>query len=223
MTALAAFPERRAETWRSAWAPWARRKLGHIFSMAAHAALFAFLAVTTPEIVTPLDSLSIDLSPQGDTRQSEDAPETEVSVTPPKQIRQPDPEAQPRPIEKEEESRVKPVEQKQNAARSDRRQQASARHRLGVESSRATTASRASYLGLLAAAIARQTPSVSLLGPGTAVCYFTVTSAGSISGVSCTGTKPAQAALLRAAILATRTPGPPPGGALRTSQPATFH
>jgi len=223
VTATAAFPERRLKDRPSQLVPFARRNLGHIVSVAAHAALFAFLALTAPEIVSPLDSLSIDLVPQGDTRQSEDAPETEVSLTQPKPIEQPDPDAPPPPIEKEEENRVKQVEQKQNVARSDRRQQASVKHKLGAEGGQASAMSRANYMGLLAAAIARHTPSISRLGPGTAVCHFTVTSAGAITGVSCSGTTPAQAALLRAAILATQTPGPPPGGSLYTWQPATFH
>src|SRR5208283_2005459 len=167
MTATAAFPERRREDRSSQLAPLARRNLGHILSVAAHAALFAFLAVTAPEIVSPLDSLSIDLAPQGDTRQSEDAPATEVSVTQPKEVQQPDPDAPPLPVEKEEENRVKQIEQKQNVTRSDRRQQASGKHKLGAEGGRANAMSRASYMGLLAAAIARHTPSVSRLGPGT--------------------------------------------------------
>lgn len=223
MTASAAFPERGAEDRPSPSAPLARRNLGHVVSVAAHAALFAWLAVTTQEIVSPLDSLTIDLMPQGDTRQSEDAPETEVSLTQPKPLEEPDPDAPPRPIEREEENRVKQVEQKQNVARADRRQQASVKHRLGVEGGHASAMSRASYMGLLAAAIARHTPSVSRLGPGAAVCYFTVTSSGSITGVSCSGATPAQAALLRAAVLATQAPGPPPGGSLYTWQPARFH
>lgn len=223
MTATSTFPEQAAENRPSPLAPIARRNLGHFVSLAAHATLFAFLAVTAPEIVSPLDALDINLAPQGDTRQSEDAPETEVSLTQPKPIEQPDPDAPPRPIEKEEQSRVKQVEQKPNVARSDRRQQASVKHKLGAEGGQASAMSRASYLGLLAAAIARHTPSISRLGPGTAVCHFAVTSAGAITGVSCSGTTPAQAALLRAAIIATQTPGPPPGGGLYTMQPATFH
>ncbi len=223
MTATSTFPEQPAENGPSPLAPLARRNLGHILSITTHATLFAFLAVTAPDIVSPLDALSIDLAPQGDTRQSEDAPETEISLVQPKPIEQPDPDAPPRPIEKEEENRVKQVEQKQNVARSDRRQQASVKHKLGAEGGQASAMSRASYLGLLAAAIARHTPSTSRLGPGTAICHFTVTSAGAITGVSCSGTTPTQAALLRTAIFATQTPGPPPGGSLHALQPANFH
>lgn len=224
MTSTAAFPARRADHRRFPKAPpLARRNLGHFVSVAAHASLFTLLAVTEPEIASPLDSLAIDLAaPQGATRQSEDAPEMEVSLTQPKPIEQPDLDAPPPPIEKEEENRVRQVEQKQNAAPSDQRQEASVKHRLGAEGSRASARSRANYIGLLAAAIARHTPSVSHLGPGTAVCRFAVTSAGAIAGVSCSGTMPAHAALLRAAILATQTPGPPPGGGLEVRQAAEF-
>jgi len=205
-----------------------RRGLGLLFSIAAHAALFGGLAVMRQEmdeIISPLDSLSIDLAPEGDTMESEEAPEMEISEAQPEQVQQPDlvipppqvmtPQAPPLPIKK--------AERKENTLRSDRRQQASVRHRLGVAGGRASTMSRASYMGLLAAAIARHVPSVVSLGPGTALCYFSVTSGGSIAGVSCSGTTPSHAALLRSAIYATRPPGPPPGGGFSTSQPVRFH
>lgn len=225
MTSTAAFPEQQVdERLLRRKAPiLARRNLGHFMSVAAHASLFALLAVTQPEIASPFDSLAVDLStPQGSTRQSEDAPEMEVSLAQPKPIEQPDLDAPAPPIEKEEENRVKQVEQKQNAAPSDQRQQASVKHRLGAEGSRASAMSRSNYIGRLAAAIARHTPSISRLGPGTASCSFTVTSAGAIASVSCSGTLPAHAGLLRAAILAAQTPGPPPGGALEVRQRAEF-
>ena len=162
--------------------------------------------------------------------ESEEAPEMDISEAQPEQVQQQDlvipppqvmaPEAPPLPIKVK---RVKKVERKENTVRSDRRQQASVRHRLGVAGGRASTMSRADYMGLLAAAIARHIPSVSSLGPGTAVCHFSVTSGGSIAGVSCSGTTPSHAALVSSAIYATRPPGPPPGGGFLTSQPVHFH
>ncbi|HYA79585.1 MAG TPA: hypothetical protein VED87_01480, partial [Methylocystis sp.] len=87
----------------------------------------------------------------------------------------------------------------------------------------ASAMSRASYMGKLAAAIARHVPSVSSLGAGTASCSFTVTGGGSIGGVSCSGSSGSHMALLRSAIYATHPPGPPPGGGFTTSQAVRFH
>lgn len=198
----------------------------------AHVGVAVLLMATKLEEVSPLDNgLNVELMPEGDTVESEEAAAMELSEAQPEEIQQTDlalpppqlmaPDAIPLPQKQEVEEKKRT--QKQDAASSSQQQEASERRRLGVQGGRATGMSRSSYMGLLAAAIHRHVPSVSSLGPGNATCHFSVTGGGSISGVSCSGSTGSHMALLRSAISATRPPGPPPGGGFATSQSVNFH
>ena len=197
----------------------------------AHVGVAVLLMATALEQISPLDSgLNVELMPEGDTVESEDAQAMELSEAQPEEIKQADlalpppqlmaPDAIQLPQKQETEEKKR---QKQSAASSSQQQEASERRRLGVQGGHATGMSRSSYMGLLAAAIHRHVPSVSSLGPGSASCSFTVTGGGSIGGVSCSGSTGSHMALLRSAISATRPPGPPPGGGFTTSQSVRFH
>ena len=115
------------------------------------------------------------------------------------------------------------VEKRQEVQQAERKQQAQ-RHRLGMEGGQAASGglSRASYAALLSAAIRRHVPSSTALGPGTATCSFHVSVGGGMTGISCSGSSPAHASLLRIAIASVQAP-PPPGGGFFAVQPINFH
>jgi periplasmic protein TonB len=199
----------------------------------AHIGVAAFFTASMIEKPSPLDNgLSVDLIPEGDTIESEqqeameisepqpeEAQEEELAVPPPL-LMAPDPVQLPQKQETVEPQ--KHVEAKPRAAASNQEQKASERHRLGVAGGRAATLSRASYAGLLAAAIHRHVPQTSTLGVGSASCSFHVAAGGGMGGVSCSGSSPTHVAMLRSAIFATHAP-PPPGGDFFGSQSVTFH
>lgn len=199
----------------------------------AHIGVAIVLMTTTIDKSSPLDnSLSLDLIPEGDTMESEEASAMDIAQPEPEQVQEAElalpppqlmaPEAIPLPQKKETVEPKKHVEPKPETAPSERRQEASERHRLGVAGGRAATLSRAGYMGLLAAAIRKHVPQFSSLGEGTASCSFHVSASGGIGGVSCSGSTPTHMAMLRSALLATHAP-PPPGGGLSTSQTVRFH
>lgn len=199
----------------------------------AHIGVAVLLMTTAIEKSSPLDnSLALDLVPEGDTMESEEAAAMDKTQPQPEEIQEAElalpppqlmtPEAIPLPQKKEAVEPKKRIEPKPKVAPSDRRQEASERHRLGVSGGRATTLSRAGYMGLLAAAIRRHVPQFSTLGEGMASCSFHVSAGGGIGGLSCSGSSPTHAAMLRSALLATHAP-PPPGGGLSTSQTVRFH
>jgi len=203
-----------------------------VVTLAHIVAALLFMTIKLEEF-SPLESgVNVELIPEGDTMESEEAAAMDIAqpqpekpqqaeiAIPPPQLMTPD--AIPLPLKKETVEPKKHVERKPQIAPSDRRQEASERHRLGVTGGRATAMSRASYAGLLAAAIARHVPSVSSLGPGTASCTFHVGPSGGMGGVSCSGSSSSHASLLRSAIYATRAP-PPPGGSFSASQTVHFH
>ncbi len=198
----------------------------------AHALVAVLLMTVAIDKSSPTHSLSLDLVPEGDTLESEEMQAMEESQAQPEEIQEPDlaipppqlmsPEAIPLPQKKEIVEPKKKIVHKQPSAESHQRQEASERHHLGVQGGRASTMSRAGYMGLLAAAIRRHIPQFSTLGPGTASCSFHVTAGGSIGGISCSGSSSTHTAMLRSAIAATHAP-PPPGGGLSTSQSVRFH
>ncbi|HXY59839.1 MAG TPA: hypothetical protein VEH76_14830 [Methylocystis sp.] len=197
----------------------------------AHVAVAVLLMAAKIEEISPENGLNVELMPEGDTVESEEAAATEFSEAQPQEIEQTDlalpppqlmtPDAVQLPQQQEVEEKKRT--EKKDASASSQAQEASERRRLGVQGGRATGMSRSSYMGLLAAAIHRHVPSVSSLGPGTATCHFSVTGGGSIAGVSCSGSSGSHMSLLRSAIYATRPPGAPPGGGFSTSQSAKFH
>jgi len=199
----------------------------------AHICVALLLMTARLQQISPLDAgISVDLIPEGDTMESEEAAAMEISQPQPQEPQQAElaipapqlmtPDAVPLPLKEDTVEPRKRVERKDEAPPSDRRQEASERHRLGVKGGRATAMTRAGYLGLLAAAIARHVPSVTSLGPGKASCSFHVGPGGGMDGVSCSGSTSSHASLLRSAIHATRAP-PPPNGSIFAHQTVQFH
>ena len=202
--------------------------------VAAHAIVaWLSLAVIIPS-VTALDSIGVDLAPEGDFFESEEVAETE-DTPPPEQAEQPDlaipppmvmaPDAPPLPAKREavEKLKKKVVERKAEAKNyAKERHEAQMRRRLGAPegSSNVSGMTRASYKGLLAAEIRRHTPAVTSLGEGTATVVFHVAAGGGIAGVSASGSTAAHAALARRIIGSVHAP-PPPGGGFSASQ--IFH
>jgi periplasmic protein TonB len=237
MTDVAALPSFAHEASESGFPPVRPRWLGPAATTAAllgHVALgLLFLNIALEKIV-PLDSIGADLIPEGDQFESVEQVELD-DVPPPEAMEQPDfaippplvmhPEAPPLPAKKEVvEPEKQVVEKHQEVQRAEHRQQAQERHRLGIEGGQAATGgvSRATYAAQLSAAIRRHVPSSSMLGPGTASCSFHVGPGGGMGGISCSGSSPAHAGLLRTAIASVQAP-PPPGGGFFASQSVNFH
>jgi periplasmic protein TonB len=199
----------------------------------AHLGVAALLMTTTIEKITPLDQVSLDLIPEGDMFESVQQQETD-DVPPPEEMEQPElaiplpnlmtPEATPLPAKKEVVEPKRKVVPHKEVAQAKKKQEASERHRLGMAGGRAQSGglSKAAYGAMLAAAIRRHVPSSSSLGEGSASCSFHVTAGGGMSGVSCSGSTPAHAALLQRAVASTHAP-PPPGGGFFASQGVHFH
>lgn len=200
----------------------------------AHIGVAILLMTTAIDRSSPLDnSLTLDLIPEGDTMESEAAAAMDIAQPQPEEIQEAElalpppqlmaPEAIPLPQKKETVEPKKHVEPKPQVAPSEQRQEASERRRLGVSGGRATTLSRAGYMGLLSAAIHRHLPRDNTsYGEGTASCSFHVSAGGGIGGLSCSGSSPTYVAMLRSALLGTHAP-PPPGGAFFGSVPVRFH
>jgi periplasmic protein TonB len=238
MTDVAALPNFAQEPFESGFPPVRPRWLGPAATTAAilaHMALGVLFMNFALEKIVPLDSVSADLIPEGDQFESVEQVEMD-DVPPPEEMEQPDfaippplvmhPEAPPLPAKKEivEPQKNKVVQKRQEVARAEHKQHAQERHRLGMEGGQAASGglSRASYAALLAASIRRHVPSSSTLGPGTASCSFHVSPGGGMSGIGCSGSSPAHAALLHTAIASVRAP-PPPGGGFFASQAVHFH
>ncbi len=196
----------------------------------AHVGVALFLMTTAIEKMTPLDSINMDLVPEGDMFESEQV-EAADEVVQPEQMEQPDlaiplpelmtPDAPPIPVKKEAEPKKRVVEHKPVAQAKEHRE-AQDRHRIGMAGGRGTgSLSQAGYKALLAGAIRRHVPSTSSLGEGTASCSFHVSSGGGMTGISCSGSSGAHASLLRSAIAATHAP-PPPGGGFFAAQSVHF-
>jgi protein TonB len=198
----------------------------------AHVGVAAFLMTTAIEKITPLESINMDLVPEGDMFESEQVEATD-EVVPPEEMEQPDlaiplpevmtPDAPPIPVKKKEvvEPKRRVVEHKEVAQAKEHRE-AQDRHRIGMAGGRGTgSLSQAGYKALLAGAIRRHVPSTSSLGEGSASCSFHVSSGGGMTGISCSGSSGAHASLLRSAIAATHAP-PPPGGGFFAAQSVHF-
>ncbi len=201
--------------------------------VAAHVCVAVLLVTASIEKYVPLESVSVDLIPQGDMFESENAEATD-NLSPPENIEQPDmaipppmvmaPDATPLPAKKEFVEPRKRVVERQQVVQAKERHEAQERHRLGLEEGRARSGgvSRAAYAALLAASIRRHIPNTSSLNAGSAFCSFHVTASGAMSGVSCSGTSPAHVGLLRGAISSTHAP-PPPGGGFFARQGIRTH
>ena len=204
-----------------------------VAAVLAHVGVAVFLMTAAIEKIQPLDSVTMDLVPEGDMFETEQVDAAD-EVVPPEEMEQPDlaiplpqvmtPDAPPIPVKKE--VVVKPkkrvVEHKQ-VVQAKQHREAQDRHRMGMAGGRGKGAvSQAGYKAMLAAAIRRHIPSSSSLGPGSAYCSFHVTGGGGMSGISCSGSSGSHASLLRSAIAATHAPAPP-GGGFFAAQSVRFH
>lgn len=206
------------------------RPVSFVGVVAAHAGVaWLLLAVAVPTIST-LDSISMDLIPQGDFFESQEVTAAEEETPPPEEIEQPDlaipppqvmsPEAPPLPAQKEVvEQKKKVVEKKREVDHAEKRREAQAKRRIGAPEGQAqgTGMSQSAYKALLAAAIRRHTPGSTSVGEGSADVSFHVTSGGGITGISASGSTPAHAALARRIMASVHAPAPP-GGAFFASQ-----
>jgi protein TonB len=199
----------------------------------AHVVVAALLVHAAVEKIVPLESVSMDLIPEGDMFESEEQQAMD-DTPPPEAIEQPEialpppqimhPDAPTLPAKRDVDEAKKRREKREQTVQEQHRQEAQERHRMGMQGGRAKSGgvSKAAYAAMLAAAIHRHVPSSSSLGPGSASCSFHVTGGGGMSGVSCSGSSGAHAAILRRAISSTHAP-PPPGGGFFASQSVRFH
>lgn len=200
----------------------------------AHAAIgWLLLKLAVPSIAS-LDSVSMELIPQGDFFESQEVSAAEEEPPPPEEIEQPDlaipppqvmaPDAPSLPQQKEIVEKKKKIVEKKKDVDRDKKREAVAQRRLGAPEgqSQSNGMSQSAYKALLAAAIRSHTPGSSALGEGTAQCSFHVTAGGGITSVSASGSSPAHAALARRILASVHAP-PPPGGAFFASQSFHFH
>jgi len=237
MTNVGTLPSFAPEPSESGFPPIRPRWLGPVTTTAVilvHMALGMLFMDFALEKIVPLDSVGVDLIPEGDQFESVEQAELD-DVAPPEAMEQPDfaippplvmhPDAPPLPAKKEvTEQQKRIVEKRQEVQQAERKQQAQERHRLGMEGGQAASGglSHASYAALLSAAIRRHVPSSTALGPGAATCSFHVSGGGGMTGISCSGSSPAHASLLRMAIASVQAP-PPPGGGFSAVQTVNFH
>jgi protein TonB len=203
--------------------------------VAAHAGVaWLLLAVAVPTVAN-LDSISMDLVPQGDFFESQEITAAEEEPPPPEEAEQPDlgvappvvmsPDSLPLPAKKEVvEQKKKVVEKKREVDHADKQREAQARRRMGAPEGHAGSSgmSQSAYEALLAAAIRRHTPATSNVGEGTATVTFRVISGGGVTGISATGSTPGHAALARRIMASVHAP-PPPDGGFFASQNFHFH
>lgn len=202
--------------------------------VAAHAAAgWLLLGLAAPRVAS-LDSISMELVPQGDYFESQEMTAAEEEPPPPEEIEQTDlaipppqvmaPEAPTLPQQKEVvEKKKKTVEKKREVDR-DAKREAQAKRRIGAPEgqSQSSGMSQSAYKALLAKAIREHTPGSSALGEGTAQCSFHVTASGGITAISASGSSPAHAALARRILSSVHAP-PPPDGGFFASQSFHFH
>ena len=237
MTEVGALPSFVHQPSEGGFPPIRPRWLGLLTTTAvvlAHLALVMLFMNFALDKIVPLDEVGVDLIPEGDQFESVEQAEMD-EVSPPEAMEQPDfaippplvmhPDAPPLPAKNEvTEQQKRVVEKRRQEVQAGRKQQAQERHRLGIEGGQAASGglSRASYAALLSAAIRRHVPSSTALGPGSATCAFHVSIGGGMAGVSCSGSSPAHASLLRMAIASVQAP-PPPGGGFFAAQAVNFH
>jgi protein TonB len=203
--------------------------------VAAHAGVAYLLLKLAVPAIASLESISMELVPNGEYFESQEVTAAEEEPPPPEEIEQPDlaipppqvmaPDAPVLPQQKEvvEQKKKKVVERKREVDH-DKKREAQKARRMGAPEgqSGSTGMSQAAYKALLAAAIRRHTPSASALGEGTAHCSFHVTSGGAITGIAASGSSPAHAALARHILASVHAP-PPPNGGFDATQHFNFH
>jgi protein TonB len=202
--------------------------------IAAHGAVAWMLMAAAVQTISPLDSVSMDLIPEGDFFESEEVSAAE-DTPPPEMAEEPDlaipppmvmsPDAPALPAKKEAVEKVKKqVVERKEVEHDKERREAQARRRMGAPEGRAqgSSMSRAAYAGLLARAIRAHTPGSTSLGSGSATVTFNVTSGGGIAVAGASGSSPGHAALARRILASVHAP-PPPGGGFFASQSFNFH
>jgi protein TonB len=213
--------------------PWLRAA-SLVGVVAAHAGVAYLLLHLAVPAITSLESINMELVPQGDYFEAEEVRAAEEEPPPPEEIEQPDlaipppqvmaPDAPVLPQQKEvvEQKKKKIVERKREVEH-DKKREASAQRRMGAPEgqSQSNGMSQSAYKALLAAAIRRHTPGTTTLGAGTAHCSFHVSSSGAITGISASGSSPAHAALARHILGSVHAP-PPPSGAFYATQKFNF-
>ncbi len=211
--------------------PWLR-SLTTVLVITAHVLVFGILAYTAKPTAVSLDSVSMDLVPEGDFFEQEEVAEAD-DTPPPEAVEEPEialpppvvmaPDAVPLPAKKEDVDQVKKKVEQQQVQRAQQRQEAQARRRYGAPEGHAASsgASQATCLAHVAAALRRHTPGSTSLGPGNAHVTFHVNVGGGISGISASGSTPAHAALARRIVSSAR--GPSMCGSAFVSQGFAFH
>ncbi|WP_159728828.1 hypothetical protein [Methylosinus sp. Ce-a6] len=202
--------------------------------IAAHATVAWLLLKLAVPSVSSLDSISMELIPQGDYFESQEVTAAEEEPPPPEEIEHPDlaipppqvmaPETPTLPQQKEVVEKKKKVVEKKRDVDHDKKREAQAKRRIGAPEgqSQSEGMSQSAYKAMLAKAIREHTPGSSALGEGTAQCSFHVTAAGGITSISASGSSPAHAALARRILASVHAP-PPPSGAFFASQSFHFH
>jgi periplasmic protein TonB len=198
----------------------------------AHAAVgWLLLKLAIPSIAS-LDSVSMELIPQGDYFEAQEVTAAEEEPPQPEEIETPDlaipppqvmsPEAPTLPQQREVVEKKKKIVEKKKDIDHDKKREAQTKRRIGAPEgqSQSQGMSESVYKALLAKVIREHTPSTAGLGEGSAHCTFLVTARGGITGISASGSSPAHVALARRVLSSIHAP-PPPGGATSFSQ--SFH
>ncbi len=209
------------------------RPVATVAIVAAHVAVFAILMYTAAPKAVSLDSISMDLVPEGDFFEQEEVAEAD-DTPPPEAVEEPDlalpppivmsPDAVPLPAKKEDVEKVeKKREERQEIQRAQQRQEAQARRRYGAPEGHAqgSGAAQATCLAHIAAALRRHTPGATSLGSGHAHVTFHVNPGGGLSNISASGSSPAHSALARRIVASSR--GPSMCSSAFVSQPFSFH
>lgn len=212
--------------------PWLR-PVAFVAIIAAHVGVFAALMYTAVPKTVSLDSISMDLVPEGDFFEAQEVTEAD-DTPPPESVEEPElalpppmvmsPDAPPLPAKKEVVEQVKKqTQERREIEHAEQRREAQARRHYGAPEGRAqgTGASQATCLAHVAAALRRHTPGSTSLGPGQANVTFHVGAGGGLSGISASGSSPAHAALARRIVASSRGPGN--CGSAFVSQAFTFH
>jgi hypothetical protein len=199
----------------------------------AHLAVAGLLMKTAVQNIPSLDSVSMDLVPEGDYIEQEEVSQAE-DTPPPEEVEQPDlalpppmvmaPDAVPLPAKKEVVQPVKKkVVERKEIERARERRVAQQRRRAGAPGGRAQGSghSQSICLAQVASAIRRHTPGATSLGAGHATVTLHVHAGGGISVGGASGSTPAHAALARRIVASSR--GPSICGAGTFTQGFSFH
>ena len=212
--------------------PWLR-PVATVAIVAAHVAVAALLMATAIPTISSLDSISMELVPQGDFFEAQEMAEAD-DTPPPEAVEEPEfalpppmvmsPDAPPLPAKKDVTEQLKTkAEERREVEHAKQRHEAQAQRRYGAPEGHAQGSgqSQATCLAHVAAALRRHTPGASSLGPGSAQVTFHIGAGGGISGVSASGSTPAHAALARRIVASSR--GPSNCGSTYVSQGFNFH